>query len=80
MAKQCNFTWISKWSSKPKWLSRIGLDMGWAFITDIQMPRTFWYWALHQSVKVLNYITCTEEGISTTLHELVYGIKSDLQV
>jgi hypothetical protein len=54
--------------------------MGWAFITDIQMPRTFWYWALHQSVKVLNYITCTEEGISTTLHELVYGIKSDLQV
>lgn len=55
-------------------------NMGRAFITDMQMPRTFWYWALRQSTQVLNYIPCTVEGISTTPHELVYGVKPDLRV
>jgi hypothetical protein len=54
--------------------------MGHAFITDLQMPRQYWYWALRQSVQVLNYIPCTVEGISTTPHELVYGVKPDLRV
>ncbi len=55
-------------------------NMGRAFITDMQMPRNFWYWALRQSVQVLNYIPCTVEGLSTTPHELVYGVKPDLRV
>jgi hypothetical protein len=42
--------------------------MGCAFITDMQMPHQYWYWAL------------TVAGISTTPHELVYGIKTDLRV
>jgi hypothetical protein len=54
--------------------------MGRAFVTDMQMPKSYWYWALRQSVQVLNYIPCTVEGISTTPHELVYGIKPDLRV
>ena len=29
-------------------------NMGRAFITDMQMPRQYWYWALRQSVQVLN--------------------------
>jgi hypothetical protein len=48
-----------------------------AFITDMQMPKNFWYWALRQSIQVMNYIPCTVFGISTTPHELVYGIKPD---
>jgi hypothetical protein len=51
-----------------------------AFITDMQMPRQYWYWALRQSVQVMNCMPCTVEGISTTPHELVYGVKPDLRV
>ncbi len=54
--------------------------MGRAFITDMQMPRQYWYWALRQAVQVHNYVPCTVEGISTTPHELVYGVKPDLRV
>jgi hypothetical protein len=53
--------------------------MAQAFITDMQMPKTFWYWALRQSIQVMNYIPCTVSGVSTTPHELVYGIKPDLR-
>jgi hypothetical protein len=49
-------------------------NMGRYFITDMQMPRQYWYWALGQSVQVMNYIPCSVEGISTTPHELVYGV------
>jgi hypothetical protein len=54
--------------------------MGRAFITDMQMPRQYWYLALRQAVQVHNYVPCTVEGISTTPHELVYGVKPDLWV
>jgi hypothetical protein len=46
----------------------------------MQMPHQYWYWALRQSVQVLNCIPCTVEGLSTTPHELVYGVKPDLCV
>ena len=55
-------------------------NMAHTFVTDMQMPRTFWYWALHQATQVMNNIICTVEGISTTSHELVYGVKPDLWV
>jgi hypothetical protein len=55
-------------------------SMARAFVTDMQMPRSFWYWALRQAVQVMNYFPCTVAGISTTPHELVYGIKPDLCV
>jgi hypothetical protein len=51
-----------------------------AFITDMQMPKNFWYWALHQSIQVMNYIPCTVSGVFTTPHELVYGVKPDLRI
>jgi hypothetical protein len=54
--------------------------MGRAFITDMQMPRQYWYWALRQAVQVHNYVPCTVESISTTPHELVYGVKPDSRV
>jgi len=46
----------------------------------MQMPKNFWYWALHQSIQVMNYIPCTVSGVSTTPHELVYGVKPDLRI
>jgi hypothetical protein len=55
-------------------------NMGRAFITDMQMPRNYWYWALCQAVQVHNYVPCIVEGISTTPHELVYGVKPDLRI
>jgi hypothetical protein len=42
--------------------------------------QAWWYWALCQAVQVHNYIPCSVEGISTTPHELIYGIKPDLCV
>jgi len=53
--------------------------MAHAYITDMQMPKAYWYWALPQSVQAMNYLPCTVEGILTTPHELVYGVKPDLQ-
>jgi len=44
------------------------------------MPRSFWYWSLRQSIQVMNYFPCTVSGISTTPHELVYGINPDLHI
>jgi len=55
-------------------------NMARSFITDMQMPKNFWYWALRHSIQVMNYIPCTVSGISTTPHELVYGIKPDLRI
>jgi hypothetical protein len=55
-------------------------NMARAFITDMQMPRSYWYWALRQAVQVANYIPGSVEGISTTPHELAHGVKPDLCV
>lgn len=55
-------------------------NMARAFITDMQMPKNFWYCTLRQSIHVMNYFPCTVSGVSTTPHELVYGIKPDLCV
>jgi hypothetical protein len=52
--------------------------MAQAYITDMQMPKSYWYWAISQGVQAINYIPCNEEGISTTPHELAYGVKPDL--
>jgi hypothetical protein len=51
-----------------------------AFATDMQMPKNFLYWALRQSIQVMNYMSCTVSGVSTTPHELVYCVKPDLRV
>jgi hypothetical protein len=45
--------------------------MAQAFVTDMQMPNSFWYWALRQAIQVMDCIPCTVSGISTTPHELV---------
>jgi len=50
-----------------------------SYITDMQMPRTYWYWGLRQAVHVINYFSCLVNGLSTTPFELVYGVKPDLR-
>ena len=54
-------------------------SMARAYITDMQMPRTYWYWGLCQAVHVINYFPCLVNGLSTTPFELVYGVKPDLR-
>ncbi len=56
------------------------MNMACAFVTDMQMPKGFWYWALCKSIQVMNYVPCTVSGVSTTSHELVYGVKPDLHI
>ena len=50
-----------------------------SYITDMQMPRCYWYWALRHAVHVANLLPCTVNGLSTTPHELVYGVKPDFR-
>jgi transposase InsO family protein len=50
-----------------------------SYITDMQMPRTYWYWAIRHAVHVMNYFPCHVNGLSTTPFELVYGVKPDLR-
>jgi hypothetical protein len=37
-------------------------NMARAFITDMQMPRNYWYWALRQALQVANYVPCLLRG------------------
>lgn len=75
-------------AAPPKHQNQNGLvERSWAticgmarsYITDMQMPRCYWFWALRHAVHVANYLPCTVNGLSTTPHELVYGVKPDLR-
>jgi hypothetical protein len=63
-----------------EWAWETATNMARAFITDMQMLKNFWYWALCQSIQVMNYMPCTVSGVSTTPHQLVYGVKPDLRI
>jgi len=49
--------------------------MACAYITDMQMPHTFWFWAIRHAAQVMNYIPCMVNGVKTSSFKLVYGIK-----
>jgi hypothetical protein len=54
--------------------------MAHSYVTDMQMPHSFWYWALRQAVFMLNYLPCTVSQVLISPHELVYGVKPDYQL
>ena len=56
---------------------KTAVSMAHAYINDMQMPRCYWYWALSHAVMVMNYLPVTVAGITTSSHELVYGVKPD---
>ena len=60
------------------WQTAVGMAR--SYITDMQMPRHFWYWAIRQAVFVMNYLPCTVSNILTSSHELVYGVKPDYRL
>jgi hypothetical protein len=51
-----------------------------SYITDMEMPRCFWFWALQQAVFMMNYLPCMVSKILTSSHELVYGVKPDYRL
>ena len=51
-----------------------------SYITDMQMPRAYWFWALRHANQVMNYIPCKVNGELTTPFELVHGVKPDYRV
>ena len=54
--------------------------MAWSYITDMQMPREYWYWAVGHAIQVSNYLPSTVNGVATTSFELVHGVKPDYHV
>ena len=59
---------------------RTVVAMARSFITDMQMPRKFWYWAIRHSVQVHNYMPCKVEGKLTSPFELAHGTKPDYRI
>jgi hypothetical protein len=51
-----------------------------AYITDMQMPRTFWFWSLRHATQVSNYIPCKVNGELTTPFKLIHGVKPDYRI
>lgn len=56
------------------------VDMARAFITDKQMPRSFWFHALRYATQLSNIFPVRVNGINTTSHELAYGVKPDYRI
>ena len=44
------------------------------------MPKCYWYWAMSRAVMIMNYLTVTVAGITTSSHELVYRVKPDYRI
>ena len=56
------------------------IAMAWSYITDMQMPCEYWYWAVWHAIQVSNYLPSTVNGVATTSFELVHGVKPDYSV
>ena len=41
-------------------------NMAHAYITDMRMPREYWFWALRHAVQVMDYLPVTVNGLTTT--------------
>jgi predicted Zn-ribbon and HTH transcriptional regulator len=50
------------------------------YITDMQMPRTYWFWAIPHANQIQNYIPCKVNDELTTPFELVHGVKLDYRI
>jgi hypothetical protein len=50
------------------------------YITDMQMPHTYWFWAIRHANQVQNYIPCKVNDELTTPFELVHGVKPDYRI
>jgi len=58
----------------------VAVDMARAYLTDAQMPRTFWFHAIQHATRICNIFPCKVNGELTTAHELAYGVKPDYRV
>ena len=54
---------------------RTVVAMARSYITEMQMPRTFWFWAIRHATLCHNYIPCKVNDELTTPLELAYGEK-----
>jgi len=46
----------------------------------MQMPRTYWFWAIRHANQIQNYIPCKVNDELTTPFELVHGVKPDYRI
>ena len=51
-----------------------------SYLSDMRMPRSFWYWAIRHSNRVSNMIPVKLNDKLTTPHELVYNTKLDYRM
>jgi hypothetical protein len=56
------------------------VSMARAYVTNMQMQRTYWFWALRHATQVSNYIPCKVNEELATPFELVHGVKLDYRV
>ena len=58
-----------------KWQTLV--HMARRYMTDKQMPRNFWYWAIRHSNRISNLFPLKCNDVITTSFKLVYGVKPD---
>jgi hypothetical protein len=63
-----------------EWNWNVVIDMARAFLTDAQMPHSFWFHAVQHATRICNIFLCKVEGELTTAFELAYGVKPDYHV
>ena len=64
--------------AKRNWQTIVG--MAHSHITDMQMPQSYWFWAMRHAVQVMNCLPCKVNGELTSPFELVHGVKPDYWV
>ena len=60
---------------KCTWISP--LELSYSYLTEIKIPREYWYYNIFHSVRMLNTFPGKISHRLTTPHELIYGEKSD---
>ena len=63
--------------AKRNWQTTVGMAR--SHITDMQMPRSHWFWAMCHAVQVMNHLPVKVNGELTSPFEFVHGVKPDYQ-
>jgi hypothetical protein len=56
---------------------KVMVHMACAYLTEKQMPRTFWFYAINHSIRMMNAILCKLHGHLASPFLLVHGVGHD---
>jgi hypothetical protein len=48
------------------------VEMARGYLTDMQMPKRFWFWALRHASSAMHYLLALKDGVLTTPFEVAH--------